>query len=452
MSHLIYKTLTSTPIEIVGGDGTWLHAKNGRRILDTCGGVVVSALGHRHPGMREAMIRAADEIAWVHAGSFTTPAAEELADFLISRSGGLSHLQFLSGGSEAIELALKVSLQYHHERGEPERCLFIARRQSYHGSTLGTLAVSGNRDRRSIFEPVLRPVTFVSPCNAYRDMRSDETEEIYVARLAAELDSAIRAAGPGRVAAFLAEPVVGSTNGAVPAVPGYFKAMRAVCDHYGVLLILDDVMSGMGRSGSLFSHLDDGICPDIVAIGKGLAAGYQPISAYLVAQHIHAAIAKRSGVLRNGQTHVNHPYACAVALAAQKIVEQDGLLAAGHARGAQLLDGLADIFAEHPYVGNIRGRGSFIGVELVADRDTKAPLNDSGELVGALKRAALARDLLIYPGSGTADGVSGHHILFAPPFVATPSDIAQMVERFAQVMRDIHSLLKASAINRQTAA
>jgi adenosylmethionine-8-amino-7-oxononanoate aminotransferase len=450
MSHLINKFLRSSPIEIIGGDGAWLYSKGGRRILDTCGGVAVSSLGHCHSGMCEALASAAGDIAWVHAGSFTTAAAEELADFLTARSGGLSHVQFLSGGSEAVELALKVSLQYHEERGQPERRLFIARRQSYHGSTLGTLAVSGNRDRRSIFEPILMPALFVAPCYAYRDMSTADTEEAYVARLASELEQTILTAGPERVAAFLAEPVVGSTNGAVPAVPGYFKAIRRVCDQYGVLLIIDDVMSGMGRSGSLFSHIDDGISPDIAVIGKGLAAGYQPISAYLLAPHIYAAIANGSGVLRNGQTHVNHPFACAIALAAQKILERDNLIVAGHTRGTQLRNGLAAALAENPFVGDIRGRGAFLGVEFVSDRSSKAPLDDHGQLVGALKRAALARDLLIYPGSGTADGTRGHHVLLAPPFVATEADIDQMIERFALVMQDVRPLLEKAASSELT--
>lgn len=444
--------MNATPITSAGGEGVWIHGANGERILDTCGGVVVSSLGHRHPRIREAMAREADRIAWTHAGSFTCEAAEELAAFLTSRSGGLSHVQFLSGGSEAMELALKVTYQYHWARGEPERQVFIARRQSYHGSTLGTLAVSGNLERRSIFEPLLPPAEFVSPCYAYRGKEEGENDEAYAERLAAELEAKIREIGPHRVAAFIAEPVVGSTNGAVPAVPGYFKRIREVCDRHGVLLVLDDVMSGMGRTGHLFSHLEDEVLPDIVAVGKGLAAGYQPISGFVVAKHVFDALARKDGVLRNGQTHVNHPYACAIALEVQKTIEEEGLLPRVRERGRQMRALLGERLADNPFVGDVRGRGLFLGVEFVADRAAKTPLDGRGELVAGLKHAALARELLIYPGSSTADGKTGNHVLFGPPFVASPSEIEEMVDRFATVLDDCRPLFETCAKRSQASA
>jgi adenosylmethionine-8-amino-7-oxononanoate aminotransferase len=434
MSSIIYKTLTSTPISVVGGEGVWLHGANGERILDACGGVAVSTLGHRHPRMRAVMAKEAERVAWAHAGSFTCDAAEELGEFLTKRSGGLTKCQFLSGGSEAMELAMKIAYQYHWERGEPERQLFVARRQSYHGSTLGTLAISGNRDRRSIFEPMLMHAEFVSPCYGYRGKRDGEGDAAYVERLAAELDRKLEELGPRRVAAFVAEPVVGSTNGAVPALPGYFRAMHAVCRRHGVLLMIDDVMSGMGRTGHLFSYHEDDVVPEIAVIGKGLAAGYQPISATLVAPHVYAALEQGSGVLRNGQTHVNHPYGCAVALEAQRIIEEDNLLAAVQARGQQLRASLESRLAGCEYFGEVRGRGTFLGVEFVADRGTKAPLCGGGALVTELKRRALAQGLLIYPGTGTVDGVVGNHVLFAPAFVATAEDIDAITGRFAELV------------------
>lgn len=445
MSRTIYKTLAASPIKIVGGEGVWLHGSNGERILDACGGVAVSSLGHRHPQIREAMARAAEDVAWVHAGSFTCEAAEELAEFLIARSGGMARVQFLSAGSEGMELALKVAYQYHHERGEPGRTVFIGRRQSYHGSTLGTLSVSGNLDRRSIFEPLLPSARFVSPCYAYRDKRSGETDVAYGERLAQELEAMIVSVGPDKVAAFVAEPVVGSTNGAVPAVEGYFKAIRKVCDRHGVLLVLDDVMSGMGRSGELYSHLEDGILPDIVAIGKGLAAGYQPISGFLLSGPVYDALANGSGILRNGQTQVNHPFACAVALAVQRRLEEDGLLAAGRRRGEEMRALLHETFADHPFVGDIRGRGLFLGLEFVADRQTARPLDGGGALVAMLKQRALANGLLIYPGAGTVDGTRGNHVLFAPPLISSTDEIGEMVKRFACVVEEAMPLLREVA-------
>lgn len=441
MTSAIFKSVPAAQIGLVGGEGAWLHAADGRQILDSCGGVAVSSLGHRHPRMREAMALAAENVAWAHAGSFTCEPVEELAEFLVSRSGGLTHAQFLSGGSEAIEVALKVAVQYHQERGDTERRVFIARHQGYHGSTFGALSVSGNPGRRSIFEHLLPPAVFVEPCYQYRGQLPGETDDGYVRRLAEELETTILKLSPSRVAAFVAEPVVGSTNGAVPPVPGYFRAMREVCSRHGVLLVLDDVMSGLGRCGAMFTHLDEGMTPDIVAIGKGLAAGYQPISAYLAAPHIVDAIARGSGVLRNGQTHVNHPFACAVALAAQKIVAEDDLIDQARRRGMEMKALLAAALADHPHVGDIRGRGLLLGVEFVADKASKAPLTGGGEFVARFKAAALEHGLLTYPGSGTADGVLGNHVLFAPPFVSTAQNIEEMVERFVHTLEGMSPFL-----------
>ncbi|HEX6077460.1 MAG TPA: aspartate aminotransferase family protein [Micromonosporaceae bacterium] len=435
MSRVIYKNIGRTPIRVVGGEGVWLIGENDERYLDTCGGVAVSSLGHCHPRIVAAMERAARQLSWAHAGSFTAAAAEELADVLVAASGGLGRAQFLSGGSEAVELALKVAYQYHWERGDTARSMFIARRQNYHGSTLSTLAVSGNAQRRSIFEPMLGPAEFVSPCYAYRDQRATESAEQYADRLAAELEERIRLLGPDNVAGFVAETVVGSTSGAVPPVAGYFSKIRDVCARYGVLLILDEVMAGMGRTGLPYAYLEDGVVPDIVAIGKGLAAGYQPISAILVSDAVHSALERGSGVLRNGQTHVNHPFACAVALEVQRTIVDEDLLANVLDRGTQLRDELAVNLADIDTVGDIRGRGLFVGVEFVTDRATHAPATGGDQFVAALKREALRRGLLIYPGSGTVDGVAGNHVLFAPPFIATRPVITEMVDRFGDVVR-----------------
>jgi adenosylmethionine-8-amino-7-oxononanoate aminotransferase len=434
MSALIYKNLTSTPISVVGGMGAWLYDDNGNEYLDTCGGVAVSGLGHNHPRIVEAIAEQAARISWAHAGTFTTDAAEELAETLVGLSQGLAYAQFLSGGSEAMELALKTAYQYHCERGEPERQAFIARRQNYHGSTLATLAISGNLQRRSIFEPLLRPGAFVSPCYAYRDQAESETDAEYVGRLAAELESLILTIGPEQVAGFVAETVVGSTSGAVPPVEGYFRAIKEICERYGILLILDEVMAGLGRTGRHFAYQDDGIVPDLVAVGKGLAAGYQPISAILVTKEVHTALATGSGVLRNGQTYVNHPIACAAALSVQRTIVEEDLLAQVGVRGAQLRGLLEELKGSVPYVGDVRGRGLFVGVELVADQSSKEPLAGELDVVSKLKARALEHGLLTYPGAGTIDGVAGHHVLFAPPFVSTEPEIAEMVERFGTAL------------------
>ncbi|QUJ69366.1 aspartate aminotransferase family protein (plasmid) [Photobacterium sp. GJ3] len=433
MTYVINKKLNERPILLSGGDGVWLQDAAGNKILDTCGGVAVSSLGHCHPKMIQAMKEHAHMLSWAHAGSFTTHAAEALGEFLVERSGGLGKIQFLSGGSEAVEVAMKAAYQYHCENGQPSRTQFISRRQSYHGSTFGALALSGNLERQSIFTPLLSQTEFVSPCYAYRDQRADESDEQYVHRLAHELESRIQSIGAENVAAFIAEPVVGSTNGAVPAVKGYLRAMKAVCERHGVLLMLDDVMSGMGRTGYLFAHLEDDVQPDIVVIGKGLAAGYQPISAYLLSDTIHDVLAQGSGILRNGQTHVNHPFACQIALSAQQILEEEDLLANVRDRGVQMRQLFQDALSDFEYLGDIRGRGLFTGLEFVGDRQEQSPLNGGAEFVSVLKQTAFEMNLLIYPGSGTVDGVHGNHLLFAPPFIASSQDIETMVGKVAHL-------------------
>ncbi|ALH99703.1 aspartate aminotransferase family protein [Pseudomonas sp. FW306-02-F02-AA] len=437
MSKVIYKNLNISPILAVKGTGVWLEDVSGKRYLDTCGGVAVSSLGHAHPRIVAAFEREAKKLAWAHAGSFTTAAAEELAEQLVDASGGLARAQFLSGGSEVMELAMKIAYQYQCERGLPSKSTFISRRQSYHGSTLGTLSISGNAQRQSVFGSLLPPAEFVSPCYAYRELRVGESEEQYATRLAQELDDKINALGSENVAAFFAETVVGSTNGAVPPVPGYFRKIKEVCERHDVLLILDEVMAGMGRTGQMYAYADDGIVPDMVAVGKGLAAGYMPISALLVSDRVHSVMAQGSGVLGNGQTHVNHPLACAIALEVQKVIAEENLLATVRTRGEQLRSWLRESLADVDTVGDVRGRGLFVGLEFVETRTGKEPFRGGGAYAAALKQEALKRGLLIYPGSGTVDGTHGNHVLFAPPFISSEAEVAEMVERFSAVVRAV---------------
>lgn len=435
-TSVLYPSLRAEPIVLVGGEGIYLIGKDGRRYLDACCGVLVSNLGHGHPRVIAAITKQAAELNYAHAGTFTTSPAEDLAEFLVQRSPGMSHAYFLSGGSEIVELCLRTAYQYHVENGQPRRTRFIARRQNYHGSTLATLAVTGNQLRRSIFEPLLQSCYHVSPCYAYRGRRDGESDTEYGARLAAELEAALIELGPDTVAAFVAETVVGSTSGAVPPVAGYFQAVRAVCEKYGVLLILDEVMAGVGRTGYLFACAEDGVSPDIIALGKGLGAGYVPISAMLVSPRVYEAISTGSGVLRNGQTFVNHPLACAAALEVQRTIEDENLLLNVRERGKQLRGRLAELLGDHPHVGDIRGRGLFVGVELVADRVTKVPLRPEEHTAAGLKQRAMQRDLMIYPLPGTIDGVLGDHVLIAPPFICSSGDIDVIADRFAGVVRE----------------
>ncbi len=428
MSHVFHRNPRQEMLTAVRGEGIYLFDGAGKRYLDASGGAAVSCLGHEHPRIIQALKAQADKLEYAHTSFFTTPAAEELADFLIDRApAGLSRVYYLSGGSEAIEASLKLARQYFVEIGQPQRRYFISRRPSYHGNTLGALSIGGNEGRRQLFLPILLPAHFVSACYAYRGQRADETEEQYADRLAAELESKILELGPDQVAAFIAETVVGATLGAVPPVRTYFQKIRAVCDKYGVLLILDEVMSGMGRTGHLFACTEDGISPDLLVIAKGLGAGYQPIGAMLVSQKIYDAIVRGSGAFQHGHTYIGHVMACAAALEVQKTIEDDHLLENVLECGRQLRSRLKAVFAEHPNVGDVRGRGLFVGVELVADRETKAPLNPADKIYAQVKAEGMRRGLLVYPMGGTVDGKSGDHVLLAPPFICNSEDIEQIV-------------------------
>ena len=411
-----------------GGEGPWLFDDAGRRWLDACGGAAVSCLGHGHPDVVAAIERQARRLAYAHTSFFTTDVAEALADTLVRDAPeGISHAYFVSGGSEAMEAALKMARQYHLERGEPDRTLFVARRQSYHGNTLGALSVGGNAWRREPYAPLLAPALHVSPCYAYRDRRADETELAYGERLAAELDAAIVQAGPRRVIAFVAEPVVGATLGAVPAVPGYFRRVREVCDRHGVLLILDEVMCGMGRTGTLYACEQEGVSPDIVTVAKGLGGGYQPIGACLLARRVFDAFAGGSGAFQHGHTYLGHAIACAAALEVQRVIARDGLLARVRSTGALLRAELDRALAGHPRVGDVRGRGLFVGVELVADRASKAPFDPARRVHARVGRAAFDAGLMVYAMGGTIDGRSGDHVLIAPPYTIDASHVDLIV-------------------------
>lgn len=438
MTHVFHRNPRQKLPVAVAGQGIELIDSEGRRYLDASGGAAVSCLGHGHPRVIEAIKSQLDTIAYAHTSFFTTEVSEMLAETLAQATpGDLDHVYFVSGGSEAVESALKLARQYFVEAGQPSRRHFIARRQSYHGNTLGALAIGGNAWRREPFLPLLVPAHHVSPCYAYRDQQAGETDAQYAQRLADELEAKILELGPDTVAAFVAETVVGATAGAVPPVGDYLKRIRAVCDKYGVLLILDEVMSGMGRTGFLFACEEDGVVPDIVTIAKGLGAGYQPIGAMLSTRRIYDSIVGGSGFFQHGHTYIGHATACAAALAVQRTIAEDNLLANVLARGEQLRARLREVLGDHPNLGDIRGRGLFVGVEFVADRDSKATLDPALKTHARLKAAAVQNGLLVYPMGGTVDGVHGDHVLFAPPFICTPQDIDRIVERFAAAVQAV---------------
>jgi len=435
MTHILHRAANASMPVAVGGEGIELIDANGRRYIDASGGAAVSCLGHGHPDVRAALHRQLDQLAYAHTGFFTTDVAETLADRLVADApDGLDHVYLVSGGSEAVEAALKMARQYFVETGEPQRRHVIARRQSYHGNTLGALAAGGNEWRRSQFEPLLIETHHIDPCYAYRYQRPDETIEAYGLRAAQGLEDQILRLGADQVIAFVAETVVGATLGAVPPAPGYFKRIREICDRYGVLLILDEVMCGMGRTGTLHACEQDGIAPDLMTVAKGLGGGYQPLGAVLLGRHIFEAFSKGSGFFQHGHTYMGHPMAAAAGLAVQEVIRRDSLLANVADMGDHLQRRLLERFGNHHFVGDIRGRGLFRGVELVATRDGKTPFDPALKLNQRVKREAMQRGLMVYPMGGTIDGVRGDHILLAPPFIVTAAQIDEIVARLGEAV------------------
>jgi adenosylmethionine-8-amino-7-oxononanoate aminotransferase len=441
MSRILHRSLRQTPPVAVRGEGIYLYDSEGKSYIDASGGAAVSSLGHGHPDVIAAMHAQIDRCAYAHTAFFTTEVAEQLAERLVARApAGIDGVYLVSGGSEAMETALKLARQYVVEGGEEQRTLFIARRQSYHGNTLGALAVSGNEWRRKPFAPLLIDVARVSPCYEYRGRREGQSTAEYTAMLLDELETAILQAGPERIIAFCAEPVVGATGGAIPPTPGYFRSVRALCDKYGILFIADEVMCGMGRTGTMFAIEQEGVAPDLIAVAKGLGAGYQPIGAVLANGAIVERLRGGSGAFLHGHTYIGHPVAAAAALAVQQVIERDDLLTKVQQRGATLRRMLGDVFASHPHVGDIRGRGLFLALELVRDRASKEPFAPELKLHAAIKEKAMQRGLMVYPMGGTIDGRRGDHVLLAPPFIVSATQLSEIVVRLAEA---IDAALKA---------
>ena len=437
MSSILHRTLELTPPIAVGGEGNYLIDDAGKRYLDACGGAAVSSLGHDNAKVREALKAELDNIAFAHSGFFTNQPAEELAQFLIDRAPketGLGRIMYLGSGSEAMEAALKLARQYHLERGEPKRSNIIARAPSYHGNTLGALATGGHAGRREPFQPLLMNVSHIDAAYEYRMRREGEAGADFALRMANLLEEEIQRLGTETVMAFVAEPVVGASLGTQPAPMGYFKRIREICDTYGILFIADEVMCGMGRTGSLFALEQEGIAADITTLAKGLGAGYQPIAAVMAAENVIRIIKDGSGTLWNGHTYMSHAIATAGALAVQQVIEEENLLSNVRRRGEQLREGLQTRLGQNPHVGNIRGRGLFWTAELVQDRATKQPFDTTLGLAPKIQKIALDLGLMCYPSQGCADGTQGDHVLLAPAYTSTREEIETICDLITQAI------------------
>ena len=422
------------------GDGCSIIDKNGKKYLDGSCGAAVSCLGHSDQTINDAIIMQTKKLAFAHTSFFTNEPAEELAKLLSSNSPvGLDRVYFVSSGSEAIEASLKLAKQYFIEIGKPKKHRVISRKQSYHGNTLGALAVGGNAWRRFLFEDLLIETSLISPCYKYRHQDANESEIDYGLRVANELEDEIIRLGPDNVMAFIAETVVGATAGALTPVEGYFERIREICTQYDVLLILDEVMCGMGRTGPLFACDEEKIIPDIITIAKGLGAGYQPIAAMMCQNFIYEAINQGSGFFQHGHTYLGHPIACAASLAVVNKLIKESFSEKVIRKGKYLQKKLEITLGQNEYIGDIRGRGLFRGVELVQNRETKEPFPKNFNSAGKIKKRALDLGLICYPMQGTVDGTIGDHILIAPPFIINENEMNEISQKLEKSIQNIYN-------------
>lgn len=438
MSNVFPRHTKKQPPRAARGEGCYLFDENGKSYLDGSGGAAVSCLGHGDPDIIAAIQEQAAKLSYAHTSFFTSEPSERLAELLAAHApSDLNKVYFVSGGSEAVEAAIKLARQYFCEIGEPKRRHIIARRQSYHGNTLGALAAGGNQWRRQQFEPLLVNVSHIAPCYEYMLRDKAESAVDYGLRAAQELEDEILRLGADEVIAFIAEPVVGATIGAVPAVEGYFKRIRQICDKYGVLLILDEVMCGMGRTGHLFACDADGVAPDLLCIAKGLGAGYQPIGAMLCSSRIYEAVENGSGFFQHGHTYLGHPIATAAGLAVVSKILNNNLVDRVMQQGAVLKDQLNQTFGQHANIGDIRGRGLFVGLEIVENRISKRPFASDKNIAAKVKAAAFEEGLACYPMSGTRDGKLGDHILLAPPFIIEDNQIEELTQKLKNAIKAV---------------
>ena len=436
MSRVMHRSSKTTFPLAVSGQGIELTLADGRTVIDASGGAAVACLGHGNRRVSQAIARQAEKLAYIHTMFFTSEPAEALAELLVGEEkGDLVNAFFVSSGSEAMEASLKLARQYFVEKGEPERLHFISRRQSYHGNTFGALAVSGHPARRNIYEPMLMTCNSqVSPCFAYHYQGAVESDAQYVERLGAELEAEFQAVGPNKVIAFIAETIVGATSGCATALPGYFRKMREVCDRHGALLILDEIMCGMGRSGTTHAWEQEGVTPDLQAVAKGLGGGYSPIGALLVSRKVHDVLSTGTGAFVHGHTYQAHPVACTAALEVQRIIAEEHLVDNARVMGQVLREALQQRFGDHPKVGDLRGKGLFQALEFVTDRDTRTSFSRAAQFSDRLKGEALKLGLAIYPNGGTVDGSRGDHVIIAPPYNINEQQIYTIVDLLGEAV------------------
>lgn len=440
-SKVLHRSLHEQPKKVVKAQGTYLYLENGQKILDATGGAAVACLGHDHSAVKEGIAAQMDKFSYCHSLFFSSDVGEDLCKLLVdSTNGQMSKALIVSSGSEAMEAAIKMARQYFLEMQppQPKRLRFIARNGSYHGTTLGALGIGGHVVRRALYEPMLSlHVTHVSACNVYRGMKDGESESEYIVRLQKELDGEFQRLDPETVCAFVMEPVVGAALGCVPAPNGYIRAMKSVCEKYGALLVLDEVMCGMGRCGTMHAWMEEGVVPDLQTIGKGLGGGYAPVAGMLVGRKVIDVLGKGTGAFAHGQTYQGHPVACAAALKVQQIIQKGSLVERVHRLGPRLEKQLRVMLQNQPHVGDIRGRGFFWGIEFVKDKIGKEPFAPSEGVATGIHNLGIKDpyNISLYPGTGTVDGKLGDHVLIAPAYNIEEQELSDLAERVASVIK-----------------
>ena len=430
------KTTAALP-RVTHARGSYLWDAAGKQYIDGSGGPAVYCLGHAHPEVNAAVMAQMSDIAHAYRYNFTTSALDELTDIIRARCGGtLSEMVFVTSGSEAVESCLKIALQYHSATGQKSRSRFISRQRSWHGNTLGALGLSGFAERTLAYEGAFIPSIKLSPANTYRPLNG-ATSETAGEAAAVELEAAILAHGPETIAAFVFEPVVGAAGGCVPAPPGYARLVRDICTRHGVLMIADEVMCGSGRTGTWRALEHDGVEPDIMSVAKGLAAGYVPLGAAICTTKVWEAIREKDGAFGTGHTFTGHTAACAAGVAVQRIIARDNLIARVQGNETRLKSWLSDAIGSVEAIGDIRGRGHFIGLELVADRATKQPFDPDRKLFLKIRQQTMENGLICYPVGGNVDGRAGDIVILAPPYNSTDDELTEIVDKTARSIRQV---------------
>ena len=438
MSSVFYRNTRKSYPKAVRSSGMYIFDENRKQYLDMSGGAAVSCLGHQHPAVIEALTAQINTMSFAHTTFFSNEPQEKLAALLSSKfSEDGARVYFTSGGSEANETAIKLAWQYWRAKGKNTKQKIISREHSYHGNTYGALSMSGNMFRRRIMGDLLQDWPRIAPCYSYRLKYEDESNVDYALRAANELEKVILREGADNISAFIAEPVVGASLGVVPAESCYFTRIREICDKYNILLISDEVMCGSGRTGTFFAHEQDAFLPDIVTLAKGIAGGYQPLAATITRAHIHETLSSDNTNFDHGHTYVGHAAACAAGLAVVTTIDEQNLLNRVQSQGDKLQSALVNAFARHPNIGDIRGRGLFRGIEIVADKKTKTPLPDELKVTSRLLQSVMKHGLICYPGGGSVVDNLGSHILLAPPFIVEDEHIELLIEKLHMVFKEV---------------